>query len=163
MTAHRLLFELLVCGVLFVAGYFLGRDDANKAQQAREKTALVAAVESHDTKATAGQLAERRSIQRASATETLFNGITQGAILYAQTHPVADDCHLDADGLRLWSSANAGAEADATGVQPGRVSTSTTAIERRADGSADQSHPDGQGVSPVPGPASGADRLAGGH
>ncbi len=163
MNANRILFELLICGVLFLTGYFMGKDDERTDQRARVATAMETVIAEHNQTAVVGQQVERRSVQRASATETLFNGITQGAILYAQSHPVADDCRLDADGLRLWTRANAGAEAAAAGDQPGDVSASVAAGERRADGSADQSHPDGQGVSPMPGSAPGAARLAGGY
>lgn len=163
MNANRILFELLIAGVLFLTGYFLGKDDERTDQRARVATAMETVIAEHNQTAIVGQQVERRAVQRAATTETLFNGITQGAILYAQTHPVADDCRLDADGLRLWTRANAGAEAVATGSQPGGMSAAGAAGERRADGSPDQPHRDGQGVSPMPGSAPGSARLAGGH
>jgi hypothetical protein len=158
---YRILAAVLIGLGLFLGGYFTGKSNEHNADEAKKGEALEAAVEKHDEVAAVGQEVEHQSTVRAAKTETVFNGIQQGVVIYAQKHPAAADCSLDPDGLRLWRAANDGADADAAGSGQGGVSAAAATGEREHDGSADEPRGGGQAVPPVPGPAQGADHLAG--
>ena len=160
---NRALILLLVGVALFVAGYFTGTKAEHNANEAEKKHAQDVATELHNAKSIVGERVERETVQQTTKTEAVFNGINQGVITYAQNHPVADNCRLDDDGLRLWRAANAGADLEPATVGDSPVRTATAAGERGDDGSADQSQRSGAFVSPVPGSAPGADQLAGEH
>ena len=157
---YRILAAVLVGIGLFLGGYFTGKSNEHNADEAKKGEALETAVEKHDQAEAVGQEVERQSAVRAAKTESVFNGIQQGVVTYAQNHPAAD-CSLDADGLRLWRAANDGADAEAAGSGQGGMPAAAAAEERQPDGSAGEPRDGGQAVPPVPGPAQGADRLAG--
>jgi len=157
---YRILAAVLLGIGLFLGGYVAGKSNEHNAYQAKQGEALEVAVEKHDEAAVVGQVAEHHSAVRAAKTESVFNGIQQGVVTYAQTHPAAM-CSLDPDGLRLWRAANDGADAEAAGGGQGGVPTVTGAAERQPDGSTGEPRDGGAGVSPVPGPAQSPDRLAG--
>lgn len=158
---YRILAAVLVGLGLFLGGYFTGKSNEHNADEAKKGEALEAAVEKHDEVAAVGQEVEHQSTVRAAKTETVFNGIQQGVVIYAQKHPAAADCSLDPDGLRLWRAANDGADADAAGSGQGGVPAAAATGEREHDGSADEPRSSGQAVPPVPGPAQSPDHLAG--
>ncbi len=160
---NRALILLLVGVALFVAGYFTGTKAEHNANEAEKKHAQDVATELHNAKSIVGERVERETVQQTTKTEAVFNGINQGVITYAQNHPVADNCRLDDDGLRLWLAANQGTNTHPAAVRDAGVPGAAATAERSDDGSADQSHRGGQGVSPVPGSAPGADQLAGEH
>jgi hypothetical protein len=157
------LIRIGLAAIVFGAGLYFGYTYERNDCQAEQAEAQVEAVEIHDQAAEAGQEVERQAVRRRVKTDAVFNGIQQGVISYAQTHPVATDCRLDADGLRLWAAANAGADPESACRSDDLVRALAAAGERCDDGSADQSHRRGSGLSPVPGSAPGADRLAGGN
>ena len=159
-VATRLLTVLVVAIVSSGGGAYLGYRYADNACQAKKEDAQDVAIEVHDGAAQAGQVVERKTARRAAKTEAVFNRVQQGVVAYVQTHSAAV-CGLDPDGLRLWNAANQGADSVAAAERDATVSDVAAADDGRADGSADQSHRGGQGVSPVPGPASGLSGLAG--
>lgn len=161
---YRILAAILLGIGLFLGGYFTGKSSEHNADQAKQGEALEATVEKHDEAATVGQEAEQQSAVRAAKTESVFNGIQQGVVTYAQTHPAADHddhCSLDPDGLRLWRAANDGADAEAAGGGQGGVPAAAATDERPPGGSAGGPRDGGEGIPPVPGPAQSPDRLDG--
>lgn len=159
---QSLLIRIGLAAIVFGAGLYFGFQYAHNDCQADQGEAQVEAVEIHDQAAEAGQVVEQQAVKRRVNTESVFNGIQRGVITYVQTHPVATDCRLDDDGLRLWAAANAGADSDAACRGDDLLRAVAAAGERCDDGSADQPPRRGAGVPPLPGPAPGADRLAGG-
>lgn len=163
---YRILAAVLIGIGLFLGGYFTGKSNEHNTEEAKKGEALEAAVEKHDEAETVGQEVERQSVVRTAKTESVFNGIQQGVVTYAQTHPAADHdghCSLDSDGLRLWRAANDGADAEAAGGGQGGVPTAAATDEREPGRSAGEPRDGGEGVPPVPGPAQSPDRLDGGN
>lgn len=158
---NRLLITALAAVALFIAGYFTGIKAEHNANEAQRAEAQQTAIELHNAKTIVGERVERETVQRTVKTEAVFNGINQGVITYAQNHPVATDCRLDDDGLRLWSAANAGADAEPIGERSAGMRGIVTTAERRDDGSAEQPHRNGPGLSPVPRSTPWLDQLAG--
>lgn len=152
----------LALAVAFLgAGAAFGYRYADNACKARKSEAQTVAIEQHDEAAVVGQTVERETVKRTVKTEAVFNGIQLGVIDYAQKHPAATDCRLDDDGLRLWHAANANAEPLPAAERDAAMRDAGTAAERGDDGSIEQSHRSRQGLSPVPGSASGSGELAG--
>ena len=157
----RILCFLVIAALLFFGGYFLGKADERTNQQAKKAVALESVIVTHNEVAAGGQAVERETVRRTVKTEAVFNGIQQGVTTYAQNHPAADDCRLDAGGLRLWRAANANADPLPAGERDAALPDAADAAERRDDRSADQPYRGDQGLSPVQGPAPGAGGLAG--
>lgn len=111
-----LLFDLLMIVAMGVTGYFWGVHNARTACEAAKVVPLVQSIEQHNEKVAVGQVVERQAARQAAKTESFFTGVERGVLTHAQTHPVAGDCSLDADGLRLWRDANRGPEADGAGA-----------------------------------------------
>lgn len=159
----RALALLVVAIALFGSGFVTGKRAEHNANEARRAEAQQTAIELHNAVAITARTEDAKAVTRAARTEAVFNGITRGALTYAQYHLPADDlCHLDADGLRLWRDANAGADAAPAADGDGAVPAAAATPERHADGSAEQPHRGGEAVPPVPGPTPGADQLDGG-
>ena len=151
----------LALAVAFLGtGAVFGYRYADNACQANQAKALSVVVTEHNEAAGIGQSVARETVRRTVKTEAVFNGIQQGVTSYAQNHP-ADDCRLDADGLRLWRAANANADALPSSERDAALPGATDAAERRDDGPADQSRRGDEGLSPVQGPAPGAGGLVG--
>lgn len=160
---NRALAWLLVAFLVFFAGFGAGKRVEHNANEARRAEAQQTAIELHNAVAIVGQRVERKAVERTAQTAAVFNGINQGAITYAQNHPVSTDCSLDDDGLRLWTAANTGADAQPAGSGTANVPDTASTAERPADGSADKSHRGGGDVSPMPRSALRAGAVAGGN
>ena len=156
---NRLLIMALAAVAMFIGGYFTGTKAEHNANEAQRAEAQDTAIGLHNAKSIVGERVERETVARTVKTEAVFNGLNQGVITYAQSHPVATDCRLDADGLRLWTAANAGADAQPVAERSAGMPVAAATAERWNDGSAEQSHRGGQGLSPVPGSAPGASQL----
>ncbi|MDP2786626.1 MAG: hypothetical protein Q8O79_00905 [Pseudomonadota bacterium] len=86
---------------------------------------------------------------------TLKQEASRYALGYQQTHHDDDPCGLDADGLRLWTAANAGTFAAPAAAAPyAALLGAGTAQLGRVDGAAGESYRGGAGLSVVPGAAS---------
>ena len=156
-----LLVRIGILAIVFALGAGLGYRYANTACKAGQAEAQVEAIETHDKKADVGKDIERITVQRAVKTEAVFSGIQQGVITYAQNHPAATDCHIGADGMRLWVAANEGADALAT-AERNAVLRGITAAEKRCDDrSAGKPYCGSQSLSPLQGSAQRVSRLVG--
>jgi hypothetical protein len=124
------------------------RQEAQAAQAVSLRRAIDQAAE------IARQDAEILTTHEASAAgiRAVYRALTHEADLYALAH-VNLDCELDADGVRLWTAANAGTLAAApAAAQPYAALPGTGAARLgRADGTAGQPYRDGAGISVVPG------------
>ena len=152
--------RIALAAVALCVGAVLGYLYADNACEAQQGEAQAEVVTQHNDAADSGLAVEKKTVQRAAKTEAVFNGIHQRVTTYAQNHP-ADDCRLDADGLRLWRAANANTDALPASERDAALSAAADAAERRDDGPADQPYRGDQGLSPVQGPASGAGGMAG--
>ena len=85
----RLALVLAFAALAFGSGATLGYRYARNAGEAQKAVAQTVAIEAHTEAAVIGQAVERETVQRHVKTEAVFNGITQGAIIYAQSHPAA--------------------------------------------------------------------------
>ncbi|MCL2830720.1 MAG: hypothetical protein FWD77_08305 [Betaproteobacteria bacterium] len=75
-------------------------------------SAVIAALEAQKRQIAASARTEQRSVENAARVDRIFNGLKEAS--HAQNH-VDRTCRLDADGLRLWDAANAGASPSAPG------------------------------------------------
>lgn len=111
----KFLILLLTAGALFFGGYFLGKSDEREDQiaasaVAKDKTIeqAVEVAKKDDAVATGHEI--KRETRRAVAKQ-LDKEIQQNVA----ANPAYFECGLDADGLRLWNSANAGHSLDGPG------------------------------------------------
>lgn len=133
--------------------------NTRNACEAAKIAPLQSAILRHHIAAAAGQGAERQAAVRATKTENIFNGLQTGVLTYVQTH--SSTCRLDADGLRLWAAANAGADTESATDVSDAVPAAAAAGQPEGYGALGESHRRGQELSPVSRPASGAGGLAG--
>lgn len=103
----------------FSAGYYKGHvlgvestqdkylaDIAKRDRAAAE--AMAQALADAQAQASAALNAERQHIEQAQQVDTQFKIIEKTVIKYVERHPETNRCGIDADGLRLWNSANSG-------------------------------------------------------
>lgn len=129
--ADRILLAIVMAAAAFAAGVVVGHRDASATGQAHINQSLQTGIEHHNVTASAGAAVEAHATGRQSQTEATFNGINQEVIRYVQIHAADRACGLDADGVRLWQSANNGADASAPGIADGSVSASAAVAERQ--------------------------------
>lgn len=160
----RVLAALLLVGVLVIGAYFAGKADERADQRAKQATTQAVAIEQHDEKAIAGNAVEQKAFARQSQTTATFARINLGVSNHALTDAAHRTC-LDADGLRLWAAANAGADPGA--AAPGQPDPSLSAAAPADDGFGasvtTESRRDSAPVSPLPQPAAGSGGLAEGN
>lgn len=103
----------VLCVVSFDAGYDYGtRTTAyDYTQQLAERDRIAAdamakALDEAHQQAQAALEAERLNLAVAEHTDQQFKIITNTVTKYVETHPKANTCDIDVDGLRLWNSAN---------------------------------------------------------
>lgn len=160
---NRILLLIVLCALAFLAGYGTGQRAEHNANEANKLRAVEGRIERHNTAAVAGNAAEGQAAARAQTTEKHFQVIRQKEIVYVQNQAGATGCGLDADGLRLWRDANAGADPVAAGAPDAAMPGTAAADERSADRSALQPPHDGAAAAPVPGSSAGAGRMDGGR
>lgn len=134
MKAYLIYIKIAVIVGLIVGAYFFGHHVANLADAKAQQAAVIAAQNAQHAEdmkqlATAAANAQaagvdegkREAAQQANTQN--FQVITRTVTKYVHDHPQIQHCGLDADGLRLWNAANAGAlpAAAATIHQPGRA------------------------------------------
>ncbi len=127
----KILIGLFFAVALFLIGYNVGLHHEKTTEQVRTGQALEAAVVKHDQAASAGAAVEAKAADHAAATDAAFTKITQKEVVYVQKHPDSPACRLDADGVRLWQSANAGTDPDGTGQPDSQVPGSAPVAERQ--------------------------------
>ena len=115
-------------------------DDKTKAQQAAQ-----AVVDETNTRRE--EVAQSREISREQI-RVVYRTIKEKA----HENPVAADCSLDADSLRLWNSANAGNTAPLLGKLDYRLPGAATGQVGKAAGLGGQPHRIDGAVQPVPRP-----------
>ena len=86
---------------------------AERDRQAAEQ--LAQALAEAQAQAQAAMEAERKHLAAQTRTETEFRVITEKVVEYVEKNPGAASCGLDADGLRIWNSANRGRAEGASG------------------------------------------------
>ena len=86
---------------------------AERDQQAA--AALAQALAEAQAQAQAAMEAERKHLAAQTRTETEFRVITEKVVEYVEKNPGTASCGLDADGLRIWNSANRGRAEGAAG------------------------------------------------
>lgn len=103
----------VVAGFSFYTGYDYGVSTtaAEYTQQIAERDRIAAeemakAIDAAHQQAQAALEAERLNLAVAQHTDQQFKIITNTVTKYVETHPKANDCSLDVDGLRIWNSAN---------------------------------------------------------
>jgi hypothetical protein len=149
-----LLVILWACSLLWV--YQFAARNTNNAVQATRVVVMEKAIDHHNVLAAAGQKVEAKASLKQAKTEAHFEQLHTEVLTYAQTHPFATDCSIDADGLRIWRSANSNAETAGAGEPDPGLRGSATAKEWQDAGPPRQPRPSGEGVSPVQGEAPGA-------
>lgn len=154
---------IVLLGILWLVSllwaYRFGVGNEQNVCEAAKVKPLVQAIEHHDQVAAAGNTIERKTVARVKKTEAIFNGIQQGVFQYAQTHPIASECALDPDGMRLWRAANANTKPDGTGSGHAGMPGAGTAALGQDAGSAGRSRSDGEGIPPMPGTSPGTGEL----
>jgi hypothetical protein len=148
--------------ILFLGGYHLGGKHADQACAARQAESLrralaqAEAVAAQDREVLAGHEAAQ------VVTRSVFYRLGQEANRYALAH--SDDvCGLDADGVRVWDAANAGADAALAAPQPDYALRPAAAPgERARPGAAGQSRGIDAALPGVHGAAPGAVGLGDG-
>ena len=105
---------VLVCGA-YLHGLRTGNDRATAHYEAqlaeRDRQAaeqLAQALAEAQAQAQAAMEAERKHLAAQTKTETEFRVITEKVVEYVEKNPGTASCGLDADGLRIWNSANRG-------------------------------------------------------
>jgi hypothetical protein len=139
-------------GLLVIAGgaWQHGRDAARDACEADKAAALRRAIVQAEALAAQDREIYAEHLGRERRVRVIYHTLTEEAHRYALAHP--DDCGLDADGLRLWQSANAGHAAPAAdGRFDHALRPAAAAGHGTPAGPADQPHPDGRDVLPLPG------------
>lgn len=116
-------------------------DDKTQAQQAAQ-----AVVDETNTRRE--EVAQARETSREQI-RVVYRTIKEKA----NENPVAADCSLDADSLRIWNAANAGNTAPLLGKLDYRLPNAATGQVGQAGGPARQPHRGDGAVQPVPRPA----------
>ena len=161
MTARMGALLMLLWLATLMAAYLHGASTAHNSIEAAKVPAIEKAIARHNLVATAGQKIEVAAVARAAKTETHFQKIENEVIRYVQTHPIATDCSMDSDGLRIWRAANRNAESDTTGEPDEGVPAAAGPGEREPSGSAIEPRAGGEAVSLVPGPVGGLREVDG--
>lgn len=155
--------ELIFVAALAFGSYLAGRADGKALVHAEQAAIQAKVIEQHNDKAEAAHVVETKAVRRQTRTAQTFARINLGVTNHALTDAAHRDC-LDADGLRLWSAANAGAIADplSTGQPDGSLPTTAATSDGQGAGGTGEPRRDGAAVSPVPQPAAGSCGLAAG-
>lgn len=139
---------LLLALGLFGAGYAAGSKHASSeciANQAQAQQDAQAQIDETNTRRE--KVANKRETSREQI-RIVYRTIKEKA----HENTVAADCGLDADGLRLWNAANAGA-AETLRSQPDyRLSSAAAGRIGHVDGLVAEPHRGDGAVQPVPGP-----------
>src|SRR3569832_179141 len=118
---------VLAIGGAYYAGQHIGARDAHAAAEA-QRTAEKAAALPQLVDAMSAMSARAAADRAATA---MFSRMQDEVSEYVKTHPVIGGCGLDADGLRVWSAANAGdadaARSPASGEPDGGVRSAAAA------------------------------------
>lgn len=143
--AYSALGALGLAAVTGVLGYRAGHDEAVTQAQAEQAAHLRRAIAQAEDIAAQDREIYAAGDARVARIQRVFQTIDREVIRYVKTHPLAADC-LDADGLQLWTAANAGAlpTGAGDGAQPGIVPGQPAAAERR-DGAGTAGGPRGPG------------------
>jgi hypothetical protein len=145
---------------LYLLGLHDGRADERQSAEAAKVASLRRAIE--QAAEIAQQDAEVLTFHeaRAESIRVVYRSLNQEASRYALNHD-NDPCGLDADGLRLWTAANAGtiAAAPAAATPYAALPGIGAAHIGRVDGSADEPHRGGAAVSVVPGTTADVGRM----
>lgn len=155
----RLLGGLVIALALFSGGYGLGAKHAKTECVAGQAKAQTTAVVSANTES-----ARRETIGAARETSrehirVIYKTIREQASETIADHPELNACGLDADGLRLWNTANTGETAPVSGEPYLSMHRAATREIGQPDGSVSEPHRgDGTGSS-VPGSAGEAGRV----
>ncbi len=138
-------------------GYWFGHHTESNACQADKVTQVSRAIEQATELAKQDAEVSQGFEQQRTATETESRRL-DGEIKHYVTssHPAVDfDCGLDADGLRLWNSANAGYAVDTSGQRDAGLPGSAAGAGRKAGDAAFKSQGSIGLVPPVSGIESG--------
>lgn len=113
---------LLAAMALFGSGYAAGSKHASSACIAKQSQAQQAAqAKADETTARREAVAQQREVSREQI-RIVYRSLKEKA----DETPVATDCGLDADGLRIWNAANAGATAPVLGEPDYRLPSAAT-------------------------------------
>jgi len=149
----RLLGGLVIALALFFGGYGLGHKHAKTecvAGQVEAQRAAVAAATKEDVRREAIGTARETSREQI---RVIYKTIREQASETIADHPELNACGLDADGLRVWNTANAGEAAPLPGEPYLELHRAATREIGQPGGSADQSYRGDGAVQPVPGSA----------
>lgn len=157
----RILLGLIGLLAALIGMYQIGRTDGINATQRKAEAAQAASL--RRAFAQAEEVARRDAeilnthTAREASTRIVYRTLNQEANRYALNHR-DDPCGLDADGLRLWTAANAGTLIAApAATQPDAALPGTGAARiGRVGGVAGESHRRGAGVPDLPGTPAGA-------
>ena len=154
---------LLVLIAALYGAYRFGHSVAATECEAGKSKAKTVAIEKHDKAAVAVNAVEKKAAVRADRRDAFFSGLQLEAKTHDKTNPLPGGCGLDAERLRQWNAANAGADVDSAGPADGAARPASAGAEWRAG--------DAEGKSPgvdarlldSARPLPGTDRLAGGE
>ena len=142
-------------GGTWLAGDRHGHHQEHLSAQAAQAEHLQRAIAQADAQAVIDQgiVAADQEVQ--TRIQTVYRTITQEVTRYAIAH-AADDCGLDADGLRLWRAANDGTAPAPAAAQPDGAVPATDPAHGREAGvqPAAESRPGDAAAATVPGTAS---------
>ncbi len=130
-----------------VTGYIQGHKAATTAAEAEQAKHLRNAFAQAEALAAQDREIITAGDARVARIQRVFQTIDREVIRYVQTHPLAADC-LDADGLQLWTAANAGAvpPGASDGAQPGPLPGDAAGAKGR-DGAGPAGGPRGAGAA----------------
>lgn len=145
---------------MYLLGQHDGRSNERQAAEAAQAISLRRAID--QAAEIARQDAEILTTHEASSAgiRAVYQALSHEANLYALAHS-HDPCGLDADGLLLWTAANAGTLAAAPAAANAYAALPGTGPARlgRADGSAGEPSLDSAGISVVPGEAASLESM----
>jgi hypothetical protein len=155
----KILFLLLLCGGLFLSGYFIGKADQRTAQQAAIGTAVKDGIVTHNEQAIAGNAVEAKALKAIGRQTTYTTQLIQEQ--RRAPNPPAD-CSLDPSRLYRWHAANRGAPVTASG-QPDTdpAAGDSSAGQQPSGGSGGEPHAGSGDVPPGPGAVEGFGGMAG--
>lgn len=104
----------LIAATLAISGYVVGHRHAANACAAEKLRAVQRAIMQAEELQREDAEVLRSDIAMQERVRTEFRIITREVVRYVEAHPDRREC-LDADGLRIWNAANAGAAPSAAG------------------------------------------------
>lgn len=148
-----LAFGMLVWSLLVAAGAaWFGYDYCEGRHAKTQVKAQAQVIDTHDKKEERGHQVEKASVKKQAAQDQFFDRLEVEAAHATNNKTessAAAECVLDAERLRIWRAANAGAEAAGVSSFDRTVPGFATAAERTDQRSGTESPTGGAAISPM--------------